>query len=130
MFKGDQTPKPGVFDSIIGKTVEIEGTVKSSGSIRIEGRMKGTLISEGDVLIGEGALVEANVSAGAVTVSGTLHGNVSCKGRLELLPTARLYGDVSVGTLVISEGAVFVGKTEMSERGKEAPSTKNVQKQA
>ncbi|HHY76659.1 MAG TPA: polymer-forming cytoskeletal protein [Firmicutes bacterium] len=113
--KTENTTKPGTFESLLGKGIEIKGTVRSKGSLRIEGSAEGNVECEGDVTIGETAVLNADVTAQNVTIGGTLSGTVTCSGRLELLPTARVRGDIKVGTLVVSEGAIFSGTTQMGE---------------
>lgn len=117
MFAKTETPlKPGTFESLLGKGIEIKGTVRSKGSLRIEGSAEGNVECEGDVTVGETAVLNADVTAQNVTIGGTLSGTVTCSGRLELLPTARVKGDIKVGTLVVSEGAVFSGTTQMGDQ--------------
>ena len=117
MFAKTETPlKPGTFESLLGKGIEIKGTVRSKGSLRIEGSAEGNVECEGDVTVGETAVLNADVTAQNVTIGGTLSGTVTCSGRLELLPTARVKGDIKVGTLVVSEGAIFSGTTQMGEQ--------------
>lgn len=122
MFAKTETPiKPGTFESLLGKGIEIKGTVRSKGSLRIEGSAEGNVECEGDVTVGETAVLNADVTAQNVTIGGTLSGTVTCSGRLELLPTARVKGDIKVGTLVVSEGAVFSGTTLMGDPGVKIP---------
>jgi cytoskeletal protein CcmA (bactofilin family) len=116
MFAKTETSlKPGTFESLLGKGIEIKGTVRSKGSLRIEGAAEGNVECEGDVTVGESAVLNADVTAQNVTIGGTLSGTVTCSGRLELLPTARVKGDIKVGTLVVSEGAIFSGTTQMGD---------------
>lgn len=120
MFAKTEVPaKAGTFESLLGKGIEIKGTVKSKGSLRIEGTAEGNVECEGDITIGETAVINADVTAQNVTIGGTLCGTVRCYGRLELLPTARVKGDIIVNTLVVSEGAVFSGTTLMGEEAKD-----------
>lgn len=116
MFAKTETSlKPGTFESLLGKGIEIKGTVRSKGSLRIEGAAEGNVECEGDVTVGESAVLNADVTAQNVTIGGTLSGTVTCSGRLELLPMARVKGDIKVGTLVVSEGAIFSGTTQMGD---------------
>lgn len=120
MFAKTEAPaKPGTFESLLGKGIEIKGTVRSKGSLRIEGAAEGDVECEGDITIGETAIVNADVTAQNVTIGGMLSGTVRCYARLELLPTARVKGDIIVNTLVVSEGAIFSGTTQMGEAAKD-----------
>jgi cytoskeletal protein CcmA (bactofilin family) len=110
----DQTPTNG---SVISSEVEIVGTVKTSGSIRIEGRVEGEIISEGDVTLGKSGSVKGNLLVNSVTVSGTIQGNIQAKDRIELKSTARLLGDIKAKRLAVEDGVTFVGKSEVNPTG-------------
>ncbi len=117
----DSGPKSGSFESLVGKGMEITGTVKSKGSLRIEGSVEGDIACLGDVAVGDGAVVNADVTANNVTVGGTVKGNILCSGRLELLPAARVVGDVTSSMLVVAEGAVLAGKACVADPAKRKP---------
>ena len=71
--------------------------------------------------MGQAAVLTADLMAQNVTIAGQVSGNIKCLHRLELLPTARLKGDIVAGSLVISEGAVFSGSSQMAEPPEETP---------
>ena len=114
------TPANGKVDTIIGQEAEIKGTLTSTGIIRIDGKVDGEIIHEGDIMIGETGNITADVKARNVTVAGAITGNVDATGKLELLASARVTGDISIGALVIGEGAVFRGTSETKGAGKAA----------
>jgi cytoskeletal protein CcmA (bactofilin family) len=111
----------GRVDTIIGREAQLKGTVVSSGLIRIDGKIDGEIIHNGDIAIGESGEITANVKAHNVTVAGVVNGNIEATGRLEFLPTARVTGDLSSAALVIAEGAVFKGSSDMKVPEKNAP---------
>src|SRR5690554_4924112 len=92
-------------DTIIGKTTELTGTIKTSGSVRIDGKFKGEIFTTADVVIGDQGEVTAEIHAVNLTIAGKVEGNVEVKGRLEIVPTGTLLGNATVGVLVIEEGA-------------------------
>jgi len=106
-------PIDGKIDTIIGRDAHIKGTVTATGLIRIDGRVEGEVLHQGDVAIGESGNVAADIKARNVTIAGTVTGNVEASGKLELLGSARLTGDIVVASLVIGEGALFKGSSEM-----------------
>lgn len=119
MFSKSEPPvKPGTFESLLGKSVEIKGTVKSRGSLRIEGAVEGAVETLGDVAVSAGAVLNASLKAQNATVAGTVTGNVSCSGRLELYPTAKVKGDITAMMFVVSEGALFQGHAQVQETKK------------
>lgn len=105
--------RTGAFESVLAKGLEIEGTLFSKGSLRIDGKVKGKVESEGDVMVGQNGLLNAAIKAVNVTIAGNVIGNVKCTHRLELLASGKLTGDVTVGSLVVSEGATFSGASQM-----------------
>lgn len=112
--------KPTVFvdqqvETVIGKGTQIKGTITASAGVRIDGQLDGDLTSSGDVLVGDSGVLNAEVKARNAVVAGVVKGNVEVQEKLELMPTAKLYGDIKVGMLIIGEGAVFKGACEMRQ---------------
>jgi len=101
-------------ESIIGKGTEFKGTLKDKDSIRIDGKIKGKIQVEGDVIVGEGATVKADIQAKSITIGGKVIGNINCQGKVELFPSGVLEGDVKAHGLIIPEGALFNGKYRMT----------------
>jgi len=100
-------------DTIIGAGTLFVGEIQVKGTLRIDGRVEGKVICSGDVVVGESGAIEAEVRARAIKLGGTLKGNAYASGILELVNTGKLYGDIEVGKLVISDGAVFQGQCKM-----------------
>src|SRR5438067_13442892 len=73
--------------------------------------MNGDLTTEGDLSVGEHGRVKGNVSGRNVVVGGSIQGNVSTSGRLEILATGKVFGDIVVGSLIIDEGGILRGKS-------------------
>ncbi|MEJ2723038.1 MAG: polymer-forming cytoskeletal protein [Deltaproteobacteria bacterium] len=102
------------FYTIIGPEVFFEGTLTSQGAVRIDGRFKGRIESEGAMLIGKTGKVEGDVVAQSVLVAGELIGNATAKKHLEIRENGKLYGDISTEQLVMEPGVVFEGKCHMN----------------
>jgi cytoskeletal protein CcmA (bactofilin family) len=100
--------------SVIASDVEINGTIRSTGSVRIDGKLEGELTSTGDAVIGKSAQVKGNVSANSVTIEGTIQGNITAKDKIEMKSTARVTGDISAKRLAVEDGVTFVGKSEVN----------------
>ncbi|GBG56757.1 hypothetical protein SPFL3102_02517 [Sporomusaceae bacterium FL31] len=103
----------GEIETIIGKDTQLKGSVKAQGTIRIDGEFEGDIDSEQDIIIGESGHVTAKINARNVLISGVLQGNVNATGRLELMSSGKLYGDIKANALIIGEGAVFKGVSDM-----------------
>jgi len=99
--------------TLIGQGTQLKGSITATGALRIDGEVEGDIVTSSEVVIGEGGVVKAQVKAGNATIGGTVTGNMEITERLELLASAKLFGDIKAGTLIIGEGAIFKGACEM-----------------
>lgn len=113
--KKTPTSYVGEVETIIGKNTIVKGNISGAGTIRIDGQFEGEINTKGNILIGETSKVTAQIKAINATIAGTVYGNVDITEKLDLLPSAQIYGDLKVGVLSISEGAVFKGACEMRD---------------
>ena len=114
MFKtGKSGSDSAATDTYIGPGSAFEGRLASSGSIRIDGRVSGSVHSKGDVTVGEQGVVEADIQARNVIIAGTVTGNVQAAGKLTIKPKGRLTGDILTALLEINEGARYEGTSKM-----------------
>lgn len=102
----------GEMETIIGENTEIEGQIKTEGSLRIDGKLNGKLKAQEDVIVGENGVLEANIEARNVTVAGSVKGNIVTEGKLVIVSTGKLIGDIKIANLIVEDGAVFKGKSE------------------
>jgi len=108
-------------DTIVGRGVLVEGTLKTSGDIQINGEFKGKLITEGDVVVGEHAHVTADINAQNIYVAGEVIGNVNAIAKLDILETGKVAGSVSSSSLVIEAGGILKGNSTMYDTESERP---------
>ncbi len=106
---------PGGSETIIAHGVRLDGDLVAEGDLIIEGEVHGTIKTQGDLRIGEQALVEADIEAGNALVSGTIRGNFLVHGKLELMPSSSMTGDVTTEVLVIGPGAKVNGNISMGQ---------------
>lgn len=99
--------------TIIGKSIIIDGEVTTDEAMVVQGTVKGRIYSREAVQIDPMAVVEGDVDAVNLTVSGHLNGNVAATDRLEITSEGRLVGDVRAGRILFSEGASFKGSVDM-----------------
>lgn len=110
---GRKKPDESKLDTLIGQGTEIEGVLRSSGSIRIEGTFTGKLEAQGDITIGEQAVAKSDIQARHIWIAGQVIGQVQTTGTLSILQGGSLRGDISCHALVIEEGGIFEGKSQM-----------------
>lgn len=108
----DATPTASL-SAFIDQGTEFEGRLTFRDTVRIDGRFVGEITSENTLIVGETGEVEAKVDSQVVIVSGTVIGPVNARKRLVLHKSARLEGDVEVGSLAIEDGAVLNGRVKM-----------------
>jgi cytoskeletal protein CcmA (bactofilin family) len=102
------------ISTFLGSDANFEGTIEFQGTIRVDGRVKGKICSEGGTLIvGEKAVVNADIIAGAVIVMGELNGSIDAKERIEVYPPGRLGGNVQAAVISIKTGGIFNGNCAM-----------------
>ena len=119
MFKRKKGRVGERTNSIIGPGTEFKGTLKDKESIRVDGKFEGEIQTEANVIIGENAIVQANIKASAVVVAGKLVGDIDCEGKVEICSTGSLEGKVRASDLTIAEGASFNGECRMNPLVKE-----------
>lgn len=105
----------GELSTIIGQDAKLEGKLDVRHSVRIDGLMKGDLLSTEMVTIGPGGGVEGNISAQDLVIGGKVTGRIVCQGKVVLEESATLTGDLRTVRLVVEEGAIFNGLSEMGE---------------
>lgn len=94
--------------------VEIKGSISFKEYLRLDGKFEGELRSPGTLVIGENGVVKAELQVGNLILEGSLYGNVTAQDKIELRATAQLFGDIKASRLIISEGVVFVGKSDVN----------------
>lgn len=115
MFNSKKKSKidPDSTDTLIGEGTQFEGNIKSEASIRIEGRITGDIVSNGDVTVGDQGTANSSISARNVIVAGVVRGNVMAKEKLTITATGQLHGNTSSKTLIIDDGGLFMGNSKM-----------------
>lgn len=100
----------------VGEKIAIKGEISGEGDIELLGRFEGSINVVGTVLVGEGAEVQADISASAIFVGGRVRGNLSATGRLEILPQGTVTGNLKGGSISAQDGASVKGEIWV-ERG-------------
>jgi cytoskeletal protein CcmA (bactofilin family) len=101
--------------SIIGPGMNIVGDLVTEGTVRVEGRIEGTVRAGKAVVIGKGGEVVGDVLTQDAVVGGRVQGTIVAESRLEVQATSIIDGNIRVrsGHLVVEEGAVHNGQTQM-----------------
>lgn len=102
-----------VSSSIVGTGTVISGTIETSGDLRIDGTLKGNIISKGKLLIGPGGTVDGDIYCRHADILGQINGNIEVKDLLQLKGKAFVNGDITTAKLFIEETASFNGQCKM-----------------
>lgn len=115
--KSEDMSSPQNFDTNaidrIAEGTVLEGSVQSAKSIRIDGKIVGSVNCEGRVVIGKSGIVEGEVICDSADVEGTINATVKISGLLELRSTGVINGDTQVGKLKVDPGAEINGQIDM-----------------
>ncbi|MFP5471409.1 MAG: polymer-forming cytoskeletal protein [Bacteroidia bacterium] len=113
-----QTASPDKLNQIVEGTT-ITGDIISEGSVRIDGKLKGTIATKGKLVIGPKGIVEGEVVCNDADIEGKLLGTIKVNSLLSLKSTSKLEGDIFTGKLAIEPGASFSGACSMGALVKE-----------
>ena len=106
--------KPSPIDSLIGAGTVIEGNITFVGGLRVDGHVKGNVKATGNkpgtLVLSELAKVEGEIDVAHVVVNGTVAGPARATEYVELLPKARVTGDVAYKSIEVHVGAIVMGQ--------------------
>ena len=96
---------------------KVSGKLSFDGPARIDGQVDGEITAKDSVMVGESAVVTAQIKAASVIVAGKVSGDITASQRIEIRPSARVLGNLTAPVLVVHEGAVFEGHCAMQPEG-------------
>jgi cytoskeletal protein CcmA (bactofilin family) len=111
----------GASDLLLGQGAEFEGKLTFAGTVRIDAKFKGSIVTNDVLVVGEHARIDADITCGTVMVYGEVNGNIKAKTAVELHHPAKLRGNVETPSLMIEKGVVFQGESKMGQPEKAAP---------
>lgn len=104
------------LNGFMDEGTEFHGELRFRDTFRIDGRLKGRVVSDNTLIVGESGQVEAEIDCGVVSIRGTVTGRVQGRQRIELLAGSRVQATLVSPKLLIEEGAFFQGDCEMAPR--------------
>ena len=108
------------LNGFMDEGTEFLGELRFRNVLRIDGRLKGKVVSDNTLIVGETGHVEADIDCGVVSIRGTVLGRVHGRKRIELLAGSRVQATLVSPKLVIEDGAYFEGECEMGGSGRTA----------
>ncbi|HON38241.1 MAG: bactofilin family protein [Desulfomonilia bacterium] len=110
--KKDKQQKDDIV-GLLGNGTSFEGVLKFKGTVRIDGNFTGEIDTNGMVIIGNTAMVNAQIRAENIIIHGEMHGEVNAHKKLELKAGGKLFGNVKTSSLTIENGVIFNGYCKM-----------------
>ncbi|MCH7914623.1 MAG: polymer-forming cytoskeletal protein [Deltaproteobacteria bacterium] len=99
--------------SVIDHGCEIEGRLTFGGTLILNGKFKGEVVSSDTLIVGEAGDLQADVRVGVAIVSGQISGQITARERVELRGNAQIRGDIVTPMLVLEKGVIFNGHCKM-----------------
>lgn len=115
-------------DTVIGNEAYFQGTLTAKGSLRVDGRIDGSIVDAKIVTIGKTGKVKGDVSCEICYVCGEVRGNITALDHVEALAGSRVDGDMRAPRIMLEEGAIFNGNCSMDvskTKTSPEPSVKN-----
>jgi cytoskeletal protein CcmA (bactofilin family) len=101
------------LNGFMDEGTELTGELRFRDTFRVDGRIKGKIVSDNTLIVGESGHVEAEIDCGSVSIRGTVTGRVQGRQKIELLAGSKVQGTLVSPRLVIEEGAFFQGDCDM-----------------
>ena len=109
--------KQSSVSTLLGSDANMVGTIEFRDTIRLDGNVKGKIFgNDGTVVIGEKAVVDAEIVVETAIIMGEVNGTIDAKKRIEVYPPARVVGDIQAPTVLIESGVMFDGNCTMKDR--------------
>ena len=115
MAKRDYVDKKKDFTGFLSEGTNFNGTLSFSGTFSIDSHFEGEIVTDDTLIIGERAVISAEITAGTIYISGKVTGNISASERIEIDSTGEVYGNINTPVLVIAEGVIFEGNCKMTK---------------
>ena len=112
--KGSGTPEQSEITAFLGKGTEFKGVLSFEGTIRVDGKVEGEVVSKDTLIAGDGAFLQGEITVGTIISSGKIVGNINSSQKVHLLAPGSVHGNIKTPKLIIEEGVTFDGKCEMA----------------
>ena len=110
----------GNSDLLLGVGAEFEGKLTFKGTVRIDAKFKGSIVTNDVLVIGEHGRIEAEITCGTVVVHGEVNGNIKAKNAVEVHRSAKVRGNVETASVMVEKGAFLQGEIRMAATEKDA----------
>ena len=98
---------------LLGAGVEFDGKLTFQGTVRLDAKFKGSIVTNDVLVVGEHGRIDAEISCGTVIVHGVVNGNIKARTAVELHSPAKVHGDIETPSLTMERGVLFNGALKM-----------------
>lgn len=107
-LKKDSDFASGEHFSVVSAECYFQGTLSVQGSLRVDGKLEGSVDNARQVIVGEGGKIIGDVTGQTVVCGGDIEGNV-CAEMVEVLAKASVKGDIRAQKMIVEEGGRIEG---------------------
>lgn len=112
---GRDNKNSGQINGLIDRGCSLEGKLMFDGTVQINGDFKGEVLSDGTLVIGPEANVDARIQVDTIIIEGSVQGQIEAKRKVDLRKGSRLVADIVAAALVVEDGALFHGRCQMAD---------------
>ena len=123
--KNSGTDARAKVGTLIGKGAVFDGNLSAPETVRIDGTVNGNCTCKEVLIVGVDGKINGDIFSQNVIISGRVDGDIEAKGKLELLSTGKLIGNITARSLVVDEDACFDGRCTMTTNNADAKSGKD-----
>lgn len=110
-YSADARTKVG---TLIGTGAIFDGNLSAPESVRVDGTLNGNCDCKSQLIVGVEGVIKGDINAQNVLISGKVEGDIIANGKIELLSTGKISGNITAKSLVIDEDACFDGRCSMT----------------
>ncbi len=110
-------------DLLLGAGAEFEGKLTFKGTVRIDAKFTGSIVTNDVLVVGEHARMDAEITCGTVVVHGEVNGNIKARNAVELYRSAKVHGNIETPSLMVEKGVLLQGEVKMAQAGGDALET-------
>lgn len=112
--KGSGVSEQSEITAFLGKGTEFKGVLSFDGTIRVDGKVEGEIVSKDTLIAGDSAYLQGEITIGTIISSGRIVGNLTATQKVHVLAPGSIEGNIRTPKLIIEEGVTFDGKCEMA----------------
>ena len=116
-----------VWNAFFSSSVEIEGSLRFTGLLNIDGHLTGAIVAHGMLVTGVNAVLNGDIFVENLILSGTVHGNIYVTGEVHLNNTAKVVGNINYSSLSIVPGAIHEGNSHLFTEAERIELLKRIQ---